>query len=36
MKVIGIGGAGGKLAAKMDAEHAILVNVSETELDKVS
>ena len=36
MKVIGIGGAGGKLAAKMDAEHAILVNVSETELEKVS
>ena len=36
MKVIGIGGAGGKLAAKMDSEHAILVNVSETELDKVS
>ena len=36
MKVIGIGGAGGKLAAKMDAEHAILVNVSETELEKVA
>ena len=35
MKVIGIGGAGGKIAAKMDSENAILVNVSQTELDKV-
>ena len=33
MKVIGIGGAGGKIAAKMDSENAILVNVSQTELD---
>ena len=36
MKVIGIGGAGGKIAAKMDSENAILVNVSETELEKVA
>jgi hypothetical protein len=35
MKVIGIGGAGGKIAAKMDSDNAILVNVSQTELDKV-
>jgi hypothetical protein len=35
MKVIGIGGAGGKIAAKMDSQNAILVNVSETELEKV-
>ena len=36
MKVIGIGGAGGKIAAKMDSQNAILVNVSETELEKVA
>ena len=36
MKFIGIGGAGGKIAAKMDEKNAILVNVSETELEKVS
>ena len=35
MRVIGIGGAGGKLAVKMDA-NAVLVNVSEIELEKVS
>lgn len=34
MRVIGIGGAGGKLAVKMD-ENAVLVNVSQTELEKV-
>ena len=34
MKIIGIGGAGGKIAAKMDPD-AVLVNVSETELDKI-
>lgn len=34
MKVIGIGGAGGKIAAKMD-DSAILVNVSRIELEKV-
>ena len=36
MKIIGIGGAGGKIAAKMDSDNAILVNVSETELEKVA
>ena len=35
MRVIGIGGAGGKLAVKMDA-NAVLVNVSEIEREKVS
>ena len=34
MNVIGIGGAGGKIAAKMD-DSAILVNVSRIELEKV-
>ena len=32
---IGIGGAGGKLAALFDREHATVVNISQTELDKV-
>ena len=31
---IGIGGAGSKIAAKLDSQ-AVLVNVSETELNKV-
>lgn len=32
---IGIGGAGSKLASLMDAENATIVNVSQSELDKV-
>jgi len=32
---IGIGGAGSKLASLMGADHAVIVNVSQTELDKV-
>jgi hypothetical protein len=32
---IGIGGAGSKLASLMDADNAVIVNVSQTELDKI-